>query len=473
VSPARRERLAVCALAAFAVGCWALVPTYPNYDSYYHLVWGRELLDGASPSFEAYRAPTQHPLYLALCALLAGVFGGDADRALVLVAALSLVGLVWAVLRTGRAVFGTWPGIAAALLTGSSFALLLYAARAYVDVPFLALVFWAAALEAERPRERAPIVMTLLAVAGLLRPEAWLLAGAYWLWIAWPLRSGVRPGLLALAAAAPLAWAAVDLWVTGDPLHSLNATSDLAGELNRERGIENVPEALVRFLADALRPPVLLAALGGLALAAWRREGRSPHVPIALLGCGVLAFVAAGVAGLSLLPRYLTIPAVALTIYAGYAAAGWLSLPAGSRLRRRWAGGLAVLALVGAGFVVARASVVDRFVAELRYIRSTHGDLTAILAEPAVLAGRACGPVTLPNYRLVPDTRWILDAGPTDVGARSAKRRTAGVALFYADRKSLRRFGFADGTSPSTNAPDPGFQRLLRRGHFAAYVSCP
>ena len=27
--------------------------------------------DGAKPSFEAYQAPTQHPLYLALCALLA------------------------------------------------------------------------------------------------------------------------------------------------------------------------------------------------------------------------------------------------------------------------------------------------------------------------------------------------------------------------------------------------------------------
>ena len=45
---------------------WALTRTYPNYDSYYHLVWGRELLDGLAPSFEAYAAPTQHPLYVAL-----------------------------------------------------------------------------------------------------------------------------------------------------------------------------------------------------------------------------------------------------------------------------------------------------------------------------------------------------------------------------------------------------------------------
>ena len=53
---------------------------------------------------------------------------------------------------SGARCSGRWPGVLAALLTGSSFALLLYAARAYVDVPFLALVLWAAALEAERPR---------------------------------------------------------------------------------------------------------------------------------------------------------------------------------------------------------------------------------------------------------------------------------------------------------------------------------
>src|SRR5204863_260671 len=73
------------------------------------------------------------------------------------------------------------PAVAAAAFTGSSFALLLYAVRAYVDVPFLALVLWAGALEAARPR-RGPLVMGLLALAGLLRPEAWVLAGLYWLW---------------------------------------------------------------------------------------------------------------------------------------------------------------------------------------------------------------------------------------------------------------------------------------------------
>ena len=420
----------IAALALAAVLVWALVPTYPNYDAYYHLAWGRELLDGHKPTFEAYQAPTEHPLYVALSALLAGVFGSGAERALVLVAALSLVALVWAVFRLGRAVFGAWPGAFAALLTGSSFALLLYAARAYVDVPFLAVVLWAGALEAERPRRGTP-VMALLAVAGLLRPEAWILAGAYWLWMVWPpdpvtRRRSLHLGLLALAAVGPLGWALTDLWVTGDPLYSLHATSGLADELHRERGIRHVPGSFVSFLADALRPPVVLAAVAGLALAAWRRAGHAIHVPLALLGAGTLAFVISGAAGLSILPRYLTVPAIALTLYAGYAIAGWTALPASDRLRRPWAIAVAVLALLGAGFVVARISVVGRFTAELRFIRATHDDLAAILGEPAGRAGARVRPgdaaqlPARPGHALDPGR--VAAAGRRPLGAPPALR---------------------------------------------------
>ena len=70
----------------------------------------------------------------------------------------------------------------------------------------------------------------------------------------------------------------------------------------------------------------------------------------------------------------------------------------------------------------------------------------------------ACGPITFPNYRLVPDTRWMLDAPRTAVGARSARRRDRGVAVFTVGRETLRRYGFADGASPLTNVPDPGLR---------------
>lgn len=476
-----RTREAACfgGLAVLATVAWGLVPTYPNYDSYYSLDWGRELLDGVTPTFQAYAAPTQHPAYLALSAVLAAVFGQHADRVLVLVCVLALVALIWAVYRLGLAVFGRATGVVAALLTASSFTLLLYAVRAYVDVPFLAFVLWAAVLEAERPRRgTAPLV--LLLVAGLLRPEAWLLSGVYGLWCVAP-RGGVRPQtrralvLLALTVAAPLAWALTDAAVTGDALHSLHATSTLADALGRVRGVGHVPGSLVSFLSDVLRLPVFLAALAGLGLvAARRRRARgAAYVPWALLGAGVLTFIATGVAGLPILPRYLTVPAIALTLFAGEALAGWARLDAGDPLRRAWGGAVIVLAVLGAAFVVVRAPVVERLVTELRYIRSSHEDLVATLHDPRVTAARACGPVTFPNYRLVPDARWILDAPAGAVGARSARRHDRGVAIFFTDRKTLRRFGFADGASPSTNAPDAGYVRVARHRSMAAYVNCP
>jgi asparagine N-glycosylation enzyme membrane subunit Stt3 len=125
-----REGAAVAALGVAAVVLFLAAPTYPNYDAYYHLVWGRELVHGMTPTFEAYQAPTQHPLYVALCAVLGVVFGSHADRALVGVCALSLVWLAWATWRVGRACFGTWAGLLAGLFVASSFAFLLYAARA-------------------------------------------------------------------------------------------------------------------------------------------------------------------------------------------------------------------------------------------------------------------------------------------------------------------------------------------------------
>jgi len=468
----RGEWAAVAGLAVVAVLAWALVPTYPNYDAYFHLVWGRELAGGAKPAIEVYGAPTEHPLYLWLCAALS-VLGTPADRTLVLVTVLSFVALVWATFCVGRACFGSpWPGLAAAFFVGSSFAFLIYAARAYVDVPFLALVLWAAALEAARPG-RGVAVLAPLAVAGLLRPEAWVLAGLYWLWLA---RRARRPpwALLGLVLAAPVAWALFDLWLTGDPLHSLHATSELADELGRPRGVGEVPRAFVAFLADTARPPVALAAVLGAALV-WRFRARvrAVHVLAGLFGAGGLTFLAAGLAGLSILPRYLTVPVVGLCLLAGFAFAGFTTLPADHRARTWWRRAAAALLVLGLVFVAVRATVVERLVTELRFGRDVHRDLVAILDDAAVRRDVRCGPLSFPNYRLVPDARWVLDLPAGRVVARSDRRPAFGVAIFVLGEKMLRRYGFADGASPSTNVPDPGFAPIARTGRFVAYARCP
>jgi hypothetical protein len=460
----RVEPVVVAALALAAVVAALLVPTYPNYDTYFHLVWGRELLHGTKPDFDAYAAPTEHPLFLALCAVV-GLVGTDGDRVIVLICVLSLVALAWGTFRVGDACFGPWSGLLGAAFVGSSFAFLLYAARAYVDVPFLALVLWAAAMEARAPR-RGTAVMAVLAVAGLLRPEAWVLAGAYWLWCGWR-----RFDLLALAVAAPLVWCLVDLWDTGDPLFSLHATSDLADELNRNRGLSSVPGSFVSFVTDTARWPVALAAAAGAVLL-WRlRAGRAVHVPIALFGAGVVTFVATGLAGLSVLPRYLTVPVVAVCLVAGYGVLGFTTLPHGP-LRLAWSRAALAAAVVGVAFVAIKSPAVGTLRGELRFIKGSHDDLVAILDAPAVRRDMRCGPLTYPNYRLVPDTRWLLDLPARRVGARSARRRKRGVAMFVLGTKELKRYGFAAGASPSTNVPDPGFAPIAHNGRFAAYAAC-
>ena len=59
-----------------------------------------------------------------------------------------------------------------------------FGARAYVDIPYVVLVLGALLVETRRPRAGAP-VLALLAVAGLIRPEAWLFSAAYLVYLVW------------------------------------------------------------------------------------------------------------------------------------------------------------------------------------------------------------------------------------------------------------------------------------------------
>jgi hypothetical protein len=469
VTPAR-ERWALAGLLLAAVAGWLLVPTYPDYDAYHHLVWGRDVLRGVAPGFETFAAPTEHPLYLALAALLS-LAGEHADRLLVLVTVLSLVALTAGAYALGRALFGTWPALLGALFVGSSFAFLLYAVRAFVDVPFLALVVWAATLEARRPR-RGLAPLALLAAAGLLRPEAWVLAGLYWLWCAKSRALPARLGLLALVALAPAVWALVDLAVTGDPLYSLHATSALADVLGRERGLANVPRAFVTYLADVARPPVALAGVAGLVLALRRFGAARMAVPLALLGAGVLTFVVTGIAGLSIIERYLTVPAVALCVLAGYAVLGFTTLQPG-RARDRWRLAATGALVLGVAFLALKASSFERLRTELRFIDATHARLETLLAAEPVRDGMRCGALTFPTYRLVPDARWLLHAGPGRVRSRAEDPGRGAVAVYIAgDAKFERRFGRADGVSRSTDEPPAG-KPSARSGPFSVYVARP
>ena len=87
------------------------------------------------------------------------------------------------------------------------------------------MIIWAAVVELRAPRRHPVVVLGLLAAAGLMRPEAWLLTGLYWLWCIVPATWGQRLRYTLLTAISPIVWTLTDWWATGRPLFSLQHTS--------------------------------------------------------------------------------------------------------------------------------------------------------------------------------------------------------------------------------------------------------
>jgi hypothetical protein len=326
---------------------------------------------------------------------------------------LAFGALVWGIFLLGSECFGSAVGALAAFTLATREPFLSQGMRAYVDIPFLALVVAAAVLEARRTRRGVP-VLALLALAGLLRPEAWLLAGVYWLYLL-PALERRRAALLGgLVVAAPLTWAISDLAITGDALHSLTFTRDTAETLGRPQGIENVPEVMPRRLGEILRWVPLVGGTAGFLLALRFARERAV-LPAALAVLGGLAFVAIGIAGLSLLGRYLFLPAAMLCIFFGFAALGWIGRPLEGPWRM-WLGGAAVLLVAFAGSTVSHQSDrLDRLRDGIQLRGAIQEDLRDLSrADAAETLFERCAPVYAPNHRAVPILAWYLDRAPAD-----------------------------------------------------------
>src|SRR4051795_2322921 len=456
-------------IVAVVVGTF-VYPTYPNYDSYYSLLWGRELLHLHLPTFDVYRAPTEHPLALVFGAALS-LLGRGGDRVMVLATMASLVVLTMGMYRLGRAAFTPVIGLIAGALLLSRFDFPFLAARAYIDIPYLAFVVWAAALEVERPR-RGMLVLVLLFLASLMRPEAWLLAGCYVRWIGWRAPWSDRLRYAAIAAAGPLIWVAVDTIVTGHPLFSLTHTNGLAEELGRNKGLSQVPSATWEFLKSLDKLPVLLAAAVGLLMAIWLTPRRA-ILPAFLLVLGLATFFMVGVAGLSIINRYLLVPSLMIMIFAAVALGGWSMLRPGV-VQWLWAAVAVVMVLGGTLYTVSHLKS-RVFTENLTFRGDSHRALVRLLDDPKVRAALRCGPLSVPNHKLIPEARWILKAGKHRVIARSDngnfKRTHRGVALFTIDRTAFVIEQLADPTVPHNIVqreliPQAGFSRIGGNGYF-------
>ncbi len=469
-------RLGFAALCVGALVGYFAFPTYPTYDSFYALLWGRDLLHLQLPDFGVYRAPTEHPLAIAF-GMLCSLFGQTGARLMVLGSIASFVALTAGLFRLTRLCFGPLVAVLAALLMLTRLYDANLAAQGYLDLTYLALIVWATALEVERSRRGTP-VFVLLALAGLLRPDAWVLGGVYWLWCAWPARTRFRPragrgataadssprvdrgataadssprvdrgataadssprvdrgataagpsprALVAyavLVAAAPLLWVAFDGLVTGDPLYSLHSTAVLAAELERTKGFTAVLAATWRYLVRIDKLPIVLGGLAGAALGIWLTPRRA-RVPLAVLALLLFVYVAEGAAGASVIDRYMMGAAALLLPFCALAIGGWSLLREGSPLRWVWMFAGAALLLYG-GVAAVSVTSLSNARTTLAYHDDFHEGLAAALHSPRVRAElERCPLLSLPDNKLIPDARWILGASnQREIVARSEAR---------------------------------------------------
>ncbi len=307
---------------------------FANYDTLYSLVWGQQLERGQTPSYKVPFAPTPHPL-LELLGVVLAPLGASATLAIVVaIAYLALAALGYVSFRLGTDWF-SWPvGLAAAALILSRYEVLSYGARAYADIPYVSLVLTALALETRRPRCGWPVLATL-DLAGLLRPEAWLFAGVYWLYLWRGSSARERVSNACLVVLAPALWGLSDLLITGDALWSLTNTQHTAEELHRTTGLVNVPYTGARRLGEVLDPDGILAGVCGAALALWLTRRRAVlGASAAAVAVVALALVASS--GLPIQDRYVFLIAALGAIFGGAALFGWRSLPPDHPRRSLW-----------------------------------------------------------------------------------------------------------------------------------------
>jgi len=473
---------------------------FPNYDTIYALVWGRELAHGVSPDVGSALPPTPHPL-TELLGLVTTPLGDGAITVTMVVAYASLGLIGFFVYRLGAIWFDRWVGGVAAAIVLTRAPFLSNGLRAYIDLPYIALCLGALLVEAKRPRAGWP-VLALLALAGLLRPEAWLFAGTYWLWLAFDLRSGPgdarlasksRTGILALggweldwrrergtrelvwlavlAVAGPFLWVVFDAITAGDPLYSWIGTKETVETLERQTGPVDLVLYGPRRLGEVLQWPGMVGAAGGVVLGLAFLRRRS-GLGVAAAALALLAFAILACGGLAILPRYTMLAAAILAIFVALGLLGWRLLPTEHPWRKRWlvfGGAVALMFVVWAPNQWDLDSRVDT---DLTNQARIEGDLTDLVDDGAFEP--LCGEIAVPNHRAVPRLAFGLDIRPSEVVSAS-EEAIPERGYFVAPASDFVTHNFIlDPNDPTElDIPVPnGFQLVAENESWQVYRNC-
>jgi hypothetical protein len=494
---------------------------FVNYDTLYGLAWGGQLSRGSLPAYGVAIAPTPHPLVEILGVVLAPLGPAGVVHITVALAFLALSACVWVVYALGARWFGRAAGALGALLLITRVPVLSYGVRAYIDIPYLLLVLSALLVESRRPRAGWP-VLALLALAGLLRPEAWAFSGLYWLyliaWPAWRERLGSRArtpawlsravaqepgvagtgpggpqavadgspppdvawdpgrsrrelaGLTLLAAAAPLVWVLSDLAITGDALWSLTNTRHTAQTLDRVTGIANVPEYIPRRIGEILRPPVLVgAALGGVLSLLWLRARARVAAIVGVVA--VVVFAAFAALGLPINTRYAFLAAAILCMFCGAGVFGWTLLAREDRRRRWWmAGGLIVLAALIA-YAPSQYRSAHRQLDALATQQRIEGDLLSLVKDHAI--GLTCGPVGVPNHAPIPLLSLYLKTSPANVISAQVNQISYGTYIDPASVEVEHDYVLDPHDPHLAVSVPPGFTESATNRSWLIFKRCP
>ncbi len=424
---------------------------FANYDTLYALAWGGQLAQGETPAYGVPIAPTPHPLLEIAGLILRPLSPHTEIEVIVALAFIALASCAWLIYELGAGWFGRAAGALAAIVFLTRVPVISYGVRAYLDIPYLAFVLGALLVAAHRPRAGWP-VLALLALAGLLRPEAWVFSGLYWLYLA-----GLVPGRLArrlppgepvrdrgelirlglLAASAPLIWLGSDLLITGKPFWSLTNTRHTASALDRKTGAANVPVYIPKRIGEVLQAVALAGAAIGGVLSLWWLRSRA--LPGAAAGVAAVAIFAAFAAiGLPINTRYAFLTAALLCVFCGAGAFGWVGLPAGERRRHVW---MALGAVIVLGLLATAPSQYRTAHKELGKLASQErieGDLEALVAGHTI--SLRCGPVGVPNHAPIPLLALYLRTSPARIRSAQAGHIDRGVYVEPASPEVEREY---------------------------------
>lgn len=508
MSPSLRKWLTPAAWVAVVTAVLLIVfPVgFPNYDTIYALVWGRELAHGVSPDYGAALPPTPHPL-TDFIGLVTSPFGEAPITVTMVLAYVSLGLIAYFVYRLGTTWFDKWVGVLAAVIVLTRAPFLSNGLRAYVDLPYIALCLGALYVEARRPRAGWP-VLALLVPAGLLRPEAWGFAIAYWLWLAFDLRRVQSAGsvdrklgklavagfgiyrrrerstielawLALLALGGPIIWVLFDAVTTGNPLYSLTGTQETVESLKRQTGPVDLVLYGPRRLGEVMQWPGMVGGFGGLVLGIWLLPKRSALGFVAVV-LALLAFACLAAAGLAIIARYTMLAGAILSIFFALALLGWRFLDRGDRRRRWWQ--------VFAGIVLLMVLVwlpnqwdLDRQVhTDLTNQGQIENDLTDLVNEGAF--DPECGPIAVPNHRAVPRLAFGLDVRPTDIVSASEavsaeeKRKLSEAGYYVEPASSFVIHNYILDPNDKTNfeevEPPAGFHEVAANESWIVYSRC-